>query len=199
MDLDGWQVLMDSGYLGHDGATGLGAMLTPIRTVCANTLAYGIADADRRGKHMRVKHTAFEVAQIDSLIEQIDLGRQHLPTVVDEMQLLQSKAITYDGFRHYLEGAYALPPVKLPDGDVRPASIETDMPRKWKALDHAWHYGLGSQIPGVAGTAWAAFNAITQVESSTKTDGAGKRRLHSALFGSGRTVTERARQLAVAL
>jgi len=186
------------GYLGHDGKTALGAILSPVRAVCSNTLGYAMDDADRSGKHLRIRHNAFEVSQIDSLIEQIDLSRQHLPKLIDEMQLLQSKQVNYDGFRHYLERAYALPPVKLDNGDTRPATCE-DMPRKWQALEQAWSQGLGSDIPGVAGTAWAAFNAISEVESSTKTPGAGRRRLHSALFGNGRTVIQRARALAFAL
>lgn len=186
------------GYLGHDGKTALGAMLTPTRVVCENTLGYAMDDADRSGKHLRIRHNAFEIGQIDSLIEQIDLSRQRLPQLVDEMQLLQSKQISYDGFRHYLERAYTLPPVTLTNGDTRPASV-LDMPRKWQALEQAWTQGLGSDIPGVEGTAWAAFNAITEVESSTKTAGSGRRRLHSALFGNGRTVIQRARELALAL
>jgi phage/plasmid-like protein (TIGR03299 family) len=186
------------GYLGHDGKTGLGAMLTPIRVVCANTLGYAMADADRNNKHLRIRHNAFEISQIDSLIEQIDLGRQQLPTVVTEMQMLQSKTVTYDGFRNYLERVYSLPPVMLPNGDTRPASVE-DMPRRWAQLKEAWNYGLGHDIPGVANTAWAAFNAVTQVESSTKTAGAGLRRTHSALFGTGKGVIQRARELAAVL
>mgnify|MGYP002507822495 CR=1 FL=1 len=186
------------GYLGHDGKTGLGAMLTTVRTVCNNTLGYGIADADRRGSHMRVRHSAYEVAQIDSLIEQIDLSRQYLPQVVDQMQSLQAKRMTVDGFRDYLEQAYRLPMVQLPNGDARPGSLD-DIPRKGKALMQAWENGIGSDIPGVKGTVWAAFNAVTEVESSTKTAGNGKRRMHSALFGSGRTVIQRAKELALAL
>jgi phage/plasmid-like protein (TIGR03299 family) len=186
------------GYLGHDGKTALGAMLTPVRVVCANTLGFAMTDADRNNKHMRIRHNTFEIGQIDSLIGQIDLGRQQLPTVITEMQMLQSKAVTYDGFRHYLERVYSLPPVQLPDGDTRPASVE-DMPRRWAQLKEAWNYGLGHDIPGVANTAWAAFNAVTQVESSTKTAGAGLRRTHSALFGTGKSVIQRARELAIAL
>jgi phage/plasmid-like protein (TIGR03299 family) len=186
------------GYLGHDGKTALGAMLTPVRVVCANTLGYAMTDADRNNKHMRIRHNAFEIGQIDSLIEQIDLGRQQLPTVITEMQMLQAKSLTYDGFRNYLERVYSLPPVKLPSGDTRPATVE-DMPRRWGQLKEAWRYGLGQDIPGVANTAWAAFNAVTQVESSTKTAGAGLRRTHSALFGTGKGVIQRARELAVAL
>lgn len=186
------------GYLGSDGKTGLGAMLTTVRTVCSNTLNYGMRDADRRGQHLRIRHNSFEISQIDSLIEQIDLTRQYLPKVADECQAMQAKAMTTDEFRYFLERTYQLPAVTLASGDTRPGTLD-DMPRKGKALLHAWQHGLGSDIQGVQGTAWAAFNAVTEVESSTKTAGNGKRRFHSAMFGNGRSVITRARELALAL
>lgn len=183
------------GYLGHDGSTAFGGMFTNIRVVCANTLGYAQSDANRHGRQFTIRHTDNDIAQIDSIIASIDTARQCFDQVVDNFQAMREVPMSTELYRHWLERVYQVPDVKLEDGTTRPGRIE-DMPRKWAALEHAWSYGLGRDIPGVAGTVYAGLNAVTEVETSQKTKGAGKRRLHSTLFGTGRSVVQRANELA---
>jgi phage/plasmid-like protein (TIGR03299 family) len=183
------------GYLGHDGSTGFGGMFTDIRVVCANTLGFAQGDANRHGKQFTIRHTENDVAQIDRVLQGIDMARQSFVEVVDDYAAMRDTPMSTDLYRHWLEQVYQVPDVKTVDGDTRPGSID-DMPRKWAQLAHAWNYGLGRNIPGVAGTVYAGLNAVTEVESSQLTKGAGKRRLHSALFGSGSSVIKRANDLA---
>lgn len=183
------------GYLGHDGSTAFGGMFTDIRVVCANTLGFAQNDANRHGRQFTIRHTENEVAQIDRILGGIDVARQQFEQVVDDYRALREVPMTTDLYRHWLEQVYQVKSVNEPDGTQRPGRIE-DMPRKWAALEQAWNYGLGRDIPGVAGTAYWGLNCVTEVESSTRTQGAGKRRLHSALFGSGASVIKRANELA---
>jgi phage/plasmid-like protein (TIGR03299 family) len=183
------------GYLGHDGSTAFGGMFTDIRVVCANTLGYAQSDANRHGRQFTIKHTENDVAQIDHIIGSIDFARQSFDQVVDEYQAMREVPMTTELYRHWLERVYQVPDVKLVDGDTRPGRID-DMPRKWAQLEKAWNYGLGRDIPGVVGTLYAGLNAVTEVETSQLTQGAGKRRMHSTLFGTGGAVVKRANQLA---
>jgi phage/plasmid-like protein (TIGR03299 family) len=183
------------GYLGHDGSTAFGGMFTDIRVVCANTLGYAQSDANRHGRQFTIKHTENDVAQIDHIIGSIDFARQSFDRVVDEYQAMREVPMSTELYRHWLERVYQVPDVKLPEGDARPGRID-DMPRKWAQLEKAWNYGLGRDIPGVAGTLYAGLNAVTEVETSQLTQGAGKRRMHSTLFGTGGAVVKRANQLA---
>jgi phage/plasmid-like protein (TIGR03299 family) len=183
------------GYLGHDGSTAFGGMFTDIRVVCANTLGYAQGDANRHGRQFTIKHTENDVAQIDHIIGSIDFARQSFDQVVDEYQAMREVPMSTELYRHWLERVYQVPDVKLPEGDTRPGRID-DMPRKWAQLEKAWNYGLGRDIPGVAGTLYAGLNAVTEVETSQLTQGAGKRRMHSTLFGTGGAVVKRANQLA---
>lgn len=183
------------GYLGHDGTTAMGGMFTDIRVVCANTLGYATSDANRHGRQFSIRHTDNDVAQIDTILSNIDFARQGFAQVVEEYAAMREVSMSTDLYRHWLEQVYQVPSVKLDNGDTRPGRIE-DMPRKWARLEHAWNYGLGRDIPGVAGTLYAGLNAVTEVESSMKTEGSGKRRMHSALFGSGASVIKRANELA---
>ena len=54
-------------------------------------------------------------------------------------------------------------------------------------------------ITGVRGTIYHGLNAVTEVESSMLSKGAGKRRMHSALFGGGSLVIKRAHETALEL
>ncbi|MEB3256355.1 MAG: DUF932 domain-containing protein [Synechococcaceae cyanobacterium] len=186
------------GYLGHDGSTAFGGILTNTRVVCQNTLGYAMADGNRHGRQFVIKHTDNDVAQIDRILGSIDIARQSFASVVDDYQAMREVPMSTELYRHWLEQVYQVPPVQLDSGERRPGRIE-DMPRKWAQLEHAWSHGLGRDIPGVAGTLYAGLNAVTEVETSQRTKGAGKRRLHSTFFGSARGVVQRANDLARAL
>lgn len=181
------------GYLGHDGKTAFGGMFTNIRVVCANTLGFAQSDANRHGKQFTIKHTANDIAQIDHVLENIDMARQSFASVVDDYRAMQSTSMSFDLYRHWLETVYAVPA----KGGC-PGRIE-DLPRKWKDLEYAWHNGIGMDIAGVRGTVYHGLNAVTEVESSERTKGAGSRRMHSALFGGGAQVIKRAHESALEL
>lgn len=183
------------GYLGHDGVTGMGGLYTDVRVVCANTLGFAMNDANRHGRQFSIRHTENDVAQIDRILGNIDIARQSFEQVVDDYRALREVSMSVDFYRTWLEQVYQVPAVKDAYGNERAGRIE-DMPRKWAALEHAWSYGLGREIPGVAGTAYWGLNCVTEVESSLLTKGSGKRRFHSALFGSGSAVIKRANESA---
>ena len=183
------------GYLGHDGSTAFGGLFSDIRVVCANTLGFAINDATRHGRHFTVRHTDSDVAQIDRILAGIDIARQQFDQVVDDYRSLREIPMSTELYRHWLAQVYQLPSVTDHNGDQRPGRIE-DRPRKWALLEQAWSHGIGRDIPGVAGTAYWGLNCVTEIESSQRTKGAGKRRLHSALFGHGASVIRRAGQLA---
>jgi phage/plasmid-like protein (TIGR03299 family) len=181
------------GYLGHDGKTAFGGMFTNIRVVCANTLGFAQSDANRHGKQFTIKHTANDIAQIDRVLQNIDIARQSFVDVVDDYRRMQSTPMSFDMYRHWLEQLYTIPAKK-----DRPGRIE-DLPRKWKQLEQAWHYGIGADIPGVRGTVYAGLNALTEVESSMKAINASNNKLHSALFGTGSLIIKKAHESALEL
>ena len=181
------------GALGHDGKSCLRIMFTDVRVVCMNTLGYAEETAE---KQVLIRHDAFETAQIEAIINGIDLARQTLPQVVQRYQALQDLPMDTEEFRSYVKQVYQAPAYATVDGQQKTVDLEDLMPRKWGALQAAFQGGLGSELPGTRGTAWGGFNAITEVESSRLTEGAGKRRIHSSLFGTGSSVIKRARELA---
>lgn len=185
------------GYLGHQSGLGYGGMFTNVRVVCANTLGYALGCDGKSG--FSIAHNSFEIEQLDRIIEQIDFARQSFPEVITQCQAMQAVPMGIDGLRDYLNRVYSqvLPPVRTQDGDIRPGLI-SDVPAKAERLVQAFQYGKGQDIPGVANTLWAAFNAITEVEASIPTPANNRRRFHSVAFGSARriiTIAEREAKL----
>jgi phage/plasmid-like protein (TIGR03299 family) len=185
------------GYLGHDGSTAFGGKFSNTRVVCRNTLEGAMRGS---GGHFAIRHTDNDIAQIDEVLANIDFARQSFIEVVDEYRAMRDVPMNVELYRHFLEQVYQVPDAKLVDGSTRPGTIE-DMPRKWAQLEHAWNYGLGRDLAG-PGTLYWGLNCVSEVETSQLTKGAGKRRIHSTLFGSGRSTLTRAntvaRQLMVA-
>jgi phage/plasmid-like protein (TIGR03299 family) len=189
------------GYLGHDGGIGFGGMFSNTRVVCNNTLQGALYRDGRAGSgQFSIAHNAFEIAQIDKVMEQIDFARQSFPETISLYQMMQQVAVDDVEFRDFINTAYQPKPLQSVDGEVRAGDVLRDMPAKGDALMTAWKHGIGMDIPGVSGTAWAAFNAVTQIEGRIPPDAANnKRRFHSAYFGGGRTIIRRAEQAARAL
>lgn len=191
------------GYLGHDGCTGFGGLFTNTRVVCANTLGFALTDAQRHGRQFTIRHTEGEVCQIDHVLSNIDFARQTFVSLVDNYKAMQSTSMNVEMFRHWLTKVYDIKPVTDADGNTKPATIE-QMPRKWAALERAWNYGLGSDIPGVKDTVYAGLNAVTEVETSAISTVSGQsvnpaRKLNSTLFGAGASVVRRAETSALEL
>lgn len=189
------------GYLGHDGKTGFGGMFSNTRVVCNNTLQGALHRDGQSGSGcFSIAHNAFEIGQIDKILEQINFARQSFPEAISLYQMMQQVRCTDEEFQCFVDEVYQPKPVEQVDGTVRAGSVLRDMPRKWDQLIHARRHGIGVDIPGVAGTAWAAFNAVTEVEGRIPAGAANnKRRFHSAYFGGGRTIIRRAEQVARAL
>jgi phage/plasmid-like protein (TIGR03299 family) len=182
------------GWLGHDGSTSFGGSYSDVRVSCSNTLGFAIAEGNRHGRTFSIKHNQNDIAQIDRILGSIDIARQSFAKVIDDYQAMRDTPMSIDLYRHWLEQVYQVPSIQLDNGDTRPGRI-SDLKRKWPQLENAWHDGLGREV-GAPGTLYWGLNCVTQAETSQLTKGAGKRRLHSTLFGSGRSIVQRANDLA---
>ena len=187
------------GYLGHDGYTSFGGIFTDIRVVCQNTLGFAQQDGQRSGKQFTIAHNKIGVGQIDQVLRNIDVARQTFGQHVEDYQRMAETPLEFEAYKAWLGHLYKMPAVKE-DGSnyLRPGTIE-DAPQKWNKLRNAWVGGYGAHISGVNGTVWGAYNAITEVETSLRTEGKTSTRLQSATWGHGARVVDRARASALDL
>tara|TARA_Y100000593_G_scaffold14105_1_gene26563 strand:+ start:8421 stop:9416 length:996 start_codon:yes stop_codon:yes gene_type:complete len=186
------------GYLGHDGYTSFGGIFTDIRVVCSNTLGFAVSDGKRSGKQFTIAHNKIQTAQIDDVLRNIDVARQSFGTAVNDYKRMAETPMEFEAYRTWLSHLYKMPAVKQEDGTLRPGVIE-DSPVKWNKLRNAWAGGYGTNIDGVHGTVWHSYNAVTEVETSLRTEGKTNNRLQSATWGHGARIVDTARQSAMQL
>jgi len=174
----------------HDGSLAVGIKFTPIRVVCANTLAMVVQGTKQKfqgdihvaPRSASVKHTKNVLANLSMIREQIDLATRTFKTeVVPQYQAMSATQLSTQLWKQYL--AY------LFEKDV--VGLDESL-RAYDALTAKLEAGLGQDIPGVRGTMWAAYNAVTEWVSH-------KPNKDSLLFGSYAKTIEKAHKLALSL
>ncbi len=163
------------GYLGHDGKTGCGAKFTNIRVVCQNTLTAALRES---GASASITHKGTANANFDALINSIDVARQDFTTECELMREFSQFSITSNEFNDFVDEVY-----NIDEGQVF---------RKRDKINAAMNRGYGAEFS--PGTLWTAFNAITQIETSTRGTTAAKGRAQFArgTFGAGAQISKRA-------
>lgn len=155
------------GYLSHDGTTGFGCCFTDVRVVCQNTLGWALNGAKKDGKIKQISHTKIGVSMYDNLLQSIDVARQTFKEDTNDYRRMQETPMEFDAYKAWLTHLYNCKPTLAEDGSVIDADIANNKV-KFNRLAHAWVGGYGTGIEGVSGTAWGAYNAVTEVETSLR-------------------------------
>lgn len=196
----------------HDGSSGFGVFFSDVRLACANQLAYltgrAMGAAVNNGNGLRRKHTASVTAFAQSLPDLINLERRSFTQSLDEMRALTTVKLTTEIVRRVLEATFAdklAAPIRDKVTDQKRRRRLADLPEVETICSHyAGTTGMGTQIEGVRGTAYALFNAITQFEthdagrSRDETERA-RARLESLWGGTSAKRIDRAREACLAL
>jgi phage/plasmid-like protein (TIGR03299 family) len=167
------------GYLGHDGKTGCGAKFTNIRVVCQNTLTAALTGS---GASSSITHKGTANANFDALINSIDVSRQDFATECELMREFANTHMSMGAFNEYVDEVY-----DIDEGQIL---------RKRQKLERAFRSGYGSEYASFS--VWNGFNAITQLETSTRNQTAAKSRSQFArgTFGLGAQISKKAFSIA---
>lgn len=139
----------------HDGSIAIQASITPVRVVCANTL--NLALSAFKGKKdvkqtFKIRHTQTAEGKIAVAREALGLAHKY----IDEFSLMANamieKEITDAQFAKIVELAYPAPE-KDAKGSIKKHTGKID-------LLHDIYVGQYNDT--IAGTAWGAFNALTE-------------------------------------
>lgn len=197
------------GYLllfnGHSGNLGVGVRFTNTRVVCNNTLQMNLnamgSIANRsgqfswEGKNASIKHTRNIAVSMEAVRDALDIHKR--------------------AFKQTIEAYRAMSQVQLKTGDFEKFVAATMRSHSkfeivedlqcYKKLVENFESGPGMDIPGVRGSAWAAYNAITDWTSHQRGKQSGdklenfRNRLDANWFGSGLAIDKSAYQAALAL
>ena len=175
----------------HDGSSSLRVYFTPIRVVCANTLA--IAARNGQGQGISIMHKGDLAAKVRQAQDVLGLARRFYDDVDAQINRLASHYPSTRQLEEYFRQVYP----DSPDGEsARTKNVRQEM---FRLFEH----GIGHDMPEIRHTTWTALNAVTEyvdhyrsTRGKTATDRASNR-LESSWFGSGARLKERAWELAL--
>ena len=177
----------------HNGGSALRVYFTPIRVVCANTLA--VADRASHGRGVAIRHAGDMNAKIAQAREVLGLAKHFYDDLADKIDYLASYYPTPIQLEGYFKRLY-------PDPEAGNKTRAVNTRRKLLSL---FEEGRGQDLPETRHTAWAAVNAVTEhVDHHRPTRGRNpaeraEQRLRSQWFGSGARLKGRAWNLALDL
>ena len=136
-------------HTSHDGSTAVQASITPVRVVCQNTLNMALRGVKQSFK---IRHTQTVGGKVAAAREALALANSYLDEFDKEAQALIATEITKAKFDKIIEAVYP-----RPDKDAKGAI------KKWETKVDLIEEIYGSDTTNmVAGTAWGAFNALTE-------------------------------------
>ncbi len=172
----------------HDGSQAVRAQFTNVRVVCMNTLTL----ADRRAglgveDCLRVRHTANVEAGLRLVQRTVDMAHRTFSATLAEYRRMAGRPLGVDGFVKYVAAVF----------DVPAGRGLGKLPQAFDAVLRAYDHGPGARLPGVYGTYWGAYNAVTDWVDHTRGKAGEDARLDSAWFGSGARVKRKAFEIAL--
>lgn len=173
---------------GHDGKLAVHFGLTPIRVVCANTEA--MARGDKASKLIRVRHGRFVKENVEALRDVMDTAKGEFAATCEQYEFLASRQINSADLNKYVRICLDL---ELDDDKIKTRS-KNILDRVIELHDT----GLGSDIPGVRGSYWGAYNSVTEYFSHVK-GRSEETRIDSLWFGPTKTKNHEALKVALAM
>jgi phage/plasmid-like protein (TIGR03299 family) len=161
-----------------DGGLATTAQFTSVRVVCNNTLQMSLGES--AGTRVSVRHsTAFNP---NSFKAELGLNATEVYSdFMDRMKGYANTSLTGSQAEEIIEAMFAKKGVTIP--------IRTT--KGFKSVMQLFNgVGKGSQIDGVAGTAWGLVNAVTEYSDFHVRAKNQEYRLDSAWFGAGRSLKE---------
>jgi hypothetical protein len=187
------------------GGGGLTFAYTPVRIACGNAIVAGVREASFALSLRHSRGMADRARAFIGLQQRLVGVREQ---VLQNLRVLVQTQLDAAGVTHVLETAYPLPPE--PDAALRvqdPKRLahatrryEYERDRQLglrESVQHSYER-FNSEQPHTAGSAWAVFNAVSEVEDHLR-PGPARIRQRSAIFGAGAVTKRRAFQAALDL
>jgi phage/plasmid-like protein (TIGR03299 family) len=137
----------------HDGSIAIQASITPVRVVCANTLNLALGKGRRGVKQsFKIRHTQTASGKVQQAREALGLANAYMDEFDKLAKSMIETEITKAKFDELILLAYP-----KPEKDAK-GSI-----KKWEnKVDTLQSIYVGDYNNTISGTAWGAFNAMTE-------------------------------------
>lgn len=172
----------------HDGTRAVRLGFTPIRVVCANTLAMA-HDADA-SKLVKILHTKNVVTALDDLRDAMNVANSRFEATAEQYRKLAKHKISRSDLRKYVKRVL----------DIDATTAEKDLPgqtlTKIESIMRYADHGRGNDLPSVKGTLWTGYQGITEF-LSYEYGRSDDRRLDSLWWGQNSHVSAKALDIAI--
>jgi phage/plasmid-like protein (TIGR03299 family) len=176
----------------HDCSTAFRVYPTSIRVVCANTLRMSEGD---QARGIACWHTGDIMNKIEHARLALGIISKTTTRFAAQVRLLAARSLTTEQVKEYFcsvyDTTYGVKPEFADEGNEKAkAKFERQMERRDDILN-VWTANLENKeqtLKGIQGTAWAAYNAVSQYHDHMRgrfgpvTESNG--RIHSNLFGA---------------
>lgn len=172
----------------HDGTSSFRLMVSPVRVVCANTLAMALRD--NKGVHS-IRHTVNATQAIGEARRALDLSFAYLDEFQAEAERMIQTSITEAQFSKIITAEFGA-------GEDASKSAQT---RRGNMIDQMMTlFAEAGTQKGVRGTNWAAYNSITEYADHfqpvfAKGDNEAEARAQRVILGAGTDIKQRAFEL----
>ena len=136
-------------HTSHDGSLAVQASVTPVRVVCQNTLNYALSGVKQSYK---IRHTQTVTGKVSAAREALGLAHKYLDEFDKQAQEMITKEINDKQFFDIITKVYP-----KPEKDAKGSMT------KWEnKIDTLNDIYFGETCVNIKGTAWGAYNALTE-------------------------------------
>ena len=139
----------------HDGSIAIQASITPVRVVCANTLNLALNSIKKKNgikQSFKIRHTQTASGKVQVARETLGMANKYMDEFDIMAKAMIEKEVTAMDFHNIVLASYA-----KPEKDSKGAV------KKWEnKIDVINDIYTGEFNGMIAGTAWGAFNALTE-------------------------------------
>ena len=167
-------------YSGHDGKTALRCLWVTIRVVCANTARAALSNP--KGEGVSIRHTKNMVLKVGEARRVLGIGRKAFEESDEFMRGLAETTMPASKWMDFCQTLFPNPVIDE-NGDFSKRAMSIAEKNR-STLTSLYFDGRGARIPGVQGTAWGAYNAVTEFAGYHRQT-RGNQRFESLMMGSG--------------
>lgn len=174
-------------HTSHDGTLSLSVRWTPVRVVCANTAEFALRNCSNV---LNIRHASNYAQKIEEARKVLQLTEHYYDVMEKEFNKMLDTQITEEEMDSFVNELFPVEEGK---------EVSTQTANKRMLVKQLAVKGTGNAA--VAGTRWAAYNALTEYTDHYTTprirneEYANEARMNSLCFGSGYDLKKKALQL----
>lgn len=176
----------------HDGTRAVEIRFTPIRVVCQNTLTAALEGCR---EVVKLQHVGDIQARLEESARVLRSMNDYFAKKAEVFAELASFKITDEWLGEYFDRVFGACPV----GEKVNPLVQKNWAAKRELVMTNTKMGLGVDIPGVANTAWGAYNAAIEFVDYQLPMRESTSRTEVVLWGRGRAMKQDAMDAALAL